>query len=214
MKNFSIFGTLICWFAIIGQFYLSIENRTTTIDETIIRFFSYFTILTNILVAAYFTANLLNKENAIKKFFAKPGVLTAITVYITSLGIIYQFLLRHIWDPKGLQLIVNELLHSVIPILFAVYWWLYENKKSLRWNFIWSWLAYPLIYCIYILIRGSFSNFYPYPFVDVNVLGYQKVIINALFIAFFFALVAVIFIAIAKKIIKKTNIQVNQNPAF
>lgn len=203
MRNFSIFGTLICWFAIIGQFYLSIQNRVSPIDETVIRFFSYFTILTNILVALYFTANLLNKENALKKFFAKPGILTAVTVYITSLGIIYQFLLRHIWDPEGLQFIVNELLHSFIPVLFIIYWWLYEDKKSLKWNFIGSWLIYPLIYCIYILIRGSISNFYPYPFVDVNTLGYQRVIINALFIAVFFVIVAVIFIAIAKSSIKK-----------
>jgi hypothetical protein len=205
MRNFSIFGTLICWFAIIGQFYLSIQNRIAPVDETVIRFFSYFTILTNILVALYFTANLLNKENALKKFFAKPGILTAITVYITSLGIIYQFLLRHIWDPEGLQFIVNELLHSFIPVLFIIYWWLYEDKKSLKWNFIRSWLIYPLIYCIYILIRGSISNFYPYPFVDVNALGYQRVIINALFIAVFFVIIAVIFIAIAKSSIKKNT---------
>jgi len=39
------------WFSLIAQFYLIIINRTTSVGETIIRYFNFFTILTNILVA-------------------------------------------------------------------------------------------------------------------------------------------------------------------
>ncbi|MFZ5976285.1 MULTISPECIES: Pr6Pr family membrane protein [unclassified Hydrotalea] len=34
-----------------------------------------------------------------------------------------------------------------------------------------GWLIYPLLYLVYILIRGSFSGFYPYPFVNVLQIG-------------------------------------------
>ena len=54
-RNLSILFAIIVWFAVLAQFYLIIENRVAPVTETIIRFFSFFTILTNILVAVYFT---------------------------------------------------------------------------------------------------------------------------------------------------------------
>ncbi|HMI79175.1 MAG TPA: hypothetical protein VK484_10285 [Ferruginibacter sp.] len=43
------------WFALIGQFYLIIENRVASLAETITRYFGFFTILTNIIVAVCVT---------------------------------------------------------------------------------------------------------------------------------------------------------------
>jgi hypothetical protein len=84
-----------------------------------------------------------------------------------------------------MQRLVDELLHSVIPILVILFWYLYEPKKSLKYNLSIKWLSYPLIYFIYILLRGNQSGFYPYPFVDVSVLGFAAVIQNALFLSLF-----------------------------
>lgn len=42
-----------------------------------------------------------------------------------------------------------------------------------------KWLIYPQAYLIYIPIRGHFSGFYPYPFVDVSALGMTKVLFNS-----------------------------------
>ena len=204
-KYFLTVGALISWFAIIAQFYLLIENRITSIPETTIRFFSYFTILTNILVALYFTTNLLNKNSKIKLFFQKPGILTAIAVYIAIVGLIYQIVLRHLWEPKGFQMIVDELLHTLIPIEFIIYWLLFEDKKILRWRDILYWLIYPLLYIIYILIRGSFSDFYPYPFINVTELGYKKVAINLFGLLLLFSIFSVFFIGIAKLLAKKAS---------
>jgi hypothetical protein len=38
------------------------------------------------------------------------------------------------------------------------------------------WLAYPLVYLGYTLVRGQIANWYPYPFVDVAHLGYGGVL--------------------------------------
>lgn len=35
---------LTAWFAVIAQFFLAIANRTASVPETVIRFFSFFTI--------------------------------------------------------------------------------------------------------------------------------------------------------------------------
>ena len=55
-NNIDIAGFLLGWIAIIGQFILLIQNRQADIPETIIRFFSFFSILSNILAALYFTS--------------------------------------------------------------------------------------------------------------------------------------------------------------
>ncbi len=47
------------WFALLSQFYLIIEGRVVPVPETIIRYFSFFTILTNLLVAVCATVLLL-----------------------------------------------------------------------------------------------------------------------------------------------------------
>ena len=100
-------------------------------------------------------------------------------------------------EPQGLQAIVDELLHSVIPVLALIYWLLYAPKNKLQWKDILPWLIYPLLYIIYILLRGSGSGFYPYPFIDQKVLGLSKVLANAAWITLLFIIISFFFVALA-----------------
>lgn len=191
-----VFG-LLGWFAVIAQFLLMIDNRVASIFETTIRFFSFFTILTNIIVATYFTLSYFDNKHKLIGV-ARPGTLTAVTVYITVVGLVYQIVLRPLWKPEGLQMIVNELLHTLIPILVILFWYLYENKSSIKYTAILKWLMYPLIYLVFILVRGYFSDFYPYPFVDVVTLGLSKVLLNSIGLVGIFAGFSALFIKIGK----------------
>lgn len=184
------------------QFYLIIENRTASVAETIIRFFSFYTILTNILTAVYFTMRAFKVNR-----FNKPGTLSAITVYITIVGAVYQVLLRHLWQPTGLQMIVDELLHTINPILVIIYWYLYEEKQLVKYRQIISWLVYPLAYLVFILARGAFSNFYPYPFVDVKGIGFLRTLINSGLLLLFFTAISAIFIFVGKQVAGKSAVQ-------
>lgn len=206
---FLAIGTLIGWFAILVQFYLHIENRISPVPESIIRFFSYFTILTNILVALSFSFLLSRPESSWGRFFSRTKTLTAITVYITIVGIVYNTILRFIWSPQGLQRVVDELLHLIIPIYFIIYWVFFVAKSGLRWSNIFSWLIFPFVYLVFILFRGAFSSYYPYPFLDVNKLGYNKVCLNAVGLLIGFLTISLLFVVISKLAIphssKKTS---------
>jgi len=191
-KIAAVFAT-IGWFAVAAQYYLMIESRVMPVMEATIRFLSYFTILTNLLVALYFTLETFRATTP-RPPGQHPGTLTAITVYITVVGLGYQLLLRHVWDPTGLQLVVDELLHSVIPLLMIAYWYLYEHKQGIRYAQVVKWLVYPLLYLVYILLRGWASGFYPYPFVDVSSLGLARVLIHAALFALAFVVLSVGFI--------------------
>ena len=189
---------LIGWFAIIMQYYLMLQNSTLPFEEMTIRFFSYFTILTNLIVVVYFTSHIF--KNPQKTEYS--GMLTAITIYILIVGLIYQFVLRSAWSPTGMQKVVDELLHSVIPILVLSFWFLYENKSGLNNKQIAKWLIYPFIYLLYVLIRGNFSGFYPYPFIDVLTIGFSKVILNSFWILVFFVGLSMLFIRFGKALDK------------
>jgi hypothetical protein len=170
--------TLLGWFALIGQFYLILQNKQASTAETIVRYFSFFTILTNLLVAICVTVLLVAPSLKWGVFFSKATTLTAITVYITIVGLVYNAILRFLWQPKGLQYAVDELLHTVIPLLFIFLWRMWVPRSGLKYKNVWTWLIYPLIYVIYTVIRGAITGYYPYPFIDVTKLGYGIVLVN------------------------------------
>lgn len=198
-KRLALLFAAIAWFAVTAQFVLLIQNRTVSVPETIVRFFSFFTILTNTIVALFFTGQGLNIGRTYK-----PGVLSAITVYIFMVGIVYQVLLRHLWQPKGLQFVIDELLHTINPLLVILYWYLYEEKLLVKYAQIRGWLVYPLVYLVYIIIRGSFSSFYPYPFVNVGELGLVRTLLNSGLLTLFFILISYLLIAMGRKMEKRS----------
>ncbi len=199
-KWVSLVMVILGWMALVGQFYLIILNRATSVGETIIRYFSFFTILTNLLVAFCFTLLLSKSKSRLKLFFSKSTTLTAITVYILIVGMVYNLILRFLWEPRGLQLLVDELLHTVIPLLCLFFWWKYVYPKILKWKDAFPWLIYPLVYIFLVLIRGAISGFYPYPFIDVNTIGYARVLINSGILAIGFLGVSYLFIAIGRNL--------------
>lgn len=202
-KTLAIIFALIAWFAVIEQLVLMLHNSALPASEILIRFFSYFTILTNSLVALYFTMQALNIS-----WTYKPGILTGLTVYIFIVGIVYQLLLRHLWQPAGMQLIVDELLHTLNPLIVLLFWYLYEKKREVKYSLIKFLLIYPLCYLVYILLRGSFSGFYPYPFVNVTELGWMKTLLNSFLLTIFFIFVSWLFIAIGRKMSNKKLLSV------
>ncbi len=195
--------SVIGWFAVLFQLYLIIANRVVSVPETMVRFFSFFTIQSNILVAICFTFLWLKPKSKLGILFLNVKNVTAITLYITIVGLVYNVILRFLWAPLGLQKIVDEVLHLVIPILVLVYWFLFVDKKLLVFKNIFSWLIFPFLYLVYTLIRGHFFQFYPYPFVDVIQLGYKQVFVNSFFMVLAFFIVAFLLVGIGK--ITKNN---------
>lgn len=194
-KFILILGFLLGWFSLIAQFIIMIQNREVGVFDTIVRFFTFFTILSNILVTIYFTSNLINFSS----FFKSYKVQTAITVYISIVAIVYNVILRFIWNPTGLQRIVDELLHVINPIVFVMYWYMAKNEISISYKFIFKILIFPIVYLFTVLLIGNYSNHYPYPFLDINTIGYMSVVINSIGISLLFVLVSLLYVFISNR---------------
>ncbi len=52
---------------------------------------------------------------------------------------------------------------------------------------------------MFIIIRGHFSNFYPYPFVNVSEIGYPQTLINSVLVSLFFLFIMGTLIFIGNK---------------
>jgi len=204
-KILPLFIAVCALLAVVLQLDLMLDKSAQAFTETAIRFFSFFTILTNSLVAGYF---LYISDKILRQKNRQPynrSTLTAITVYITIVGLVYQLLLRHMWQPTGLQKIVDEMLHSLNPALVIIYWLLNRKACVLKYSQIGFWLIYPLAYLAYVLIRGHFSGFYPYPFLDVTSIGMQGVIVNSIGMTVLFIVISMLFVWGARLSVKKTD---------
>ncbi len=157
-----------------------------------VRYISYFTILSNLAVLLVCVSALTGWPS----FFARPAVRGAVTVYIALTGVVYAVLLRDTWEPQGLWRLTDASLHYVVPAVSLLAWLASPDHGTLRWRHAVAWLAFPLLYLVWVLLRGARSGEYPYPFLDAAGLGLSVVLFNAVallgvFLAFGGILVAV-----------------------
>jgi hypothetical protein len=199
---------VLAWLAFAAQTDITIGRmlfRGLSVIEGIERVSSYLTNLTILAVAISFTCVAVRAHSVPGRFFRKPPVLTAVVVYIVFVGVAYNSLLRHLWTPSGYRALLNELLHTVIPLLCAFYWLLFVPRFQLLMRDCLLWLVYPLCYLLMTLWRGSETDFYPYPFIDVSELGYERVLLNTVLLLLGFGVLMGVFIAINHRRARPTS---------
>ncbi len=205
VRAFAIAAALVAWSALVAQLFLSLRLGLANgngLARSLIIYFGYFTILTNLLVACALTAGVIasiaSPPRRLVAFLTRPGVDTAIAVYIVVVGVTYSLLLRHIWAPQGLQWIVDVALHDLMPVAFLVYWWCAVPTNRVGWSDIPLWLAYPAGYFVYSMASGAVLGRYPYPFLDVAEFGVGRVLLNAVGMLAGFIGVAAILVALGR----------------
>lgn len=166
------------FFALLGFSALATEVATLVERDVFspVNFFSYFTVLTNVLVVVTFLASAIALAHG--KRYALSTLRSAVTVYILVVGIGFAVLLSGLdgitftavaWD--------NTVLHYLIPLAVLVDYILDRPLKT-KFTTALLWLAFPLVYLVYTLIRGSIIGWYPYPFLDPTLHGYGPVVIG------------------------------------
>ncbi len=195
----ALLGAVIGWSTLLVRFGLTVQ--TSLVDGNgwgyaIVLYLGYFTILTNWCVTLAFTARLLPRRSPLQQFLTHPQVISAIATAIAIVCIVYFLLLRQLWDPQGLALVLDITLHYAMPAFFLLYWWLAVPRRNVQLRNIPRWLIYPLGYLVYILIRGEITGLYPYPFIDVDTLGYGQALLNSVGILIGFMAIAALLIGL------------------
>lgn len=159
-----------------------------------VNYFGYFTLTTNILCAGILAAHGWNGTSRLSTWLRRPGVATAAATAIIIVGTVYHLILASQWNPQGLDLVVDTMLHTVLPIAFIGFWARSVPRGAVAFAHIPSWIGYPAGYAIYVFIRGELIGAYPYPFIDVAAIGYPAALRNA-------AGIAVVFVALAATLV-------------
>lgn len=190
------------WTAVLVQLYLSLDRALSDGDGLLLglaNYLGYFTILTNILVACVVTVPLLAPQSPAGKRLADPRVSGMTAAAIIVVGIAYHVLLRGTWEPQGVDLFSDTLLHYVVPTLFALYWIVAAPKAGLRFAHLPVMAIYPFAYFIYIVLRGELLGKYPYFFVDVASIGLLASARNAFGILVFYFAVATVLLLVTSR---------------
>ena len=98
-----------------------------------------------------------------------------------------------------MQYIVDELLLTIIPLYTLVYWIVFSTKERIKFSDVAIGLYYPLVYLIFVLVRGRFYNYYLYPFLNIPEIGVGKVRINGILILLLILFIMAILVSIKNR---------------
>ena len=162
-------------FALVFQLVLVIqggvvldETKRFGLGERLWHFVSYFTVQSNILVAA--VAVLLARDPAADGRGFRALRLAAL-LGISVTGVVHFTLLRPLLDLDGADYVADKLLHMVVPALAVLGWALFGPRPRIDRQALVPALAWPIGYLAYVLVAGGISGWYPYPFLDVELEG-------------------------------------------
>lgn len=172
-----IFG-LVGLAALALQYVLMLGTPGMGVGELTLNFFSYFTILTNVLMTLAMLIPAALPDTSVGRALAGPRLRSGVTLYAAVVGLVYHFLLHATWDPQGWLLLVNILLHYVMPAAMVLDWLMFTPKGRLGASDAPRWLAFPLLYGGWTLIHGLTSGWWPYWFINLDALGTIRAAIN------------------------------------
>ncbi len=149
--------------AIVSQLFASSREPSFVAANCL----SYFTIVGNAFAAIVLIVAATTPDS--RRLDVARG---ASTLAMLLIGIVFSVLLA------GLESIMmwwtNAVLHYLMPIVLLVDW-LVTPPRRISARDVLVWLALPLGYVVYTLVRGSLVGWYPYPFLDVATFGPARV---------------------------------------
>jgi hypothetical protein len=157
----------------------------------VLRFVSYFTVQSNVLVllvSAICTLDPLRDSRLLR--IIRLDALVGITVT----GLVHWFLLRPLLDLHGLSYLTDKLLHVAVPLLALGGWLLVRPRELLSVGgtagTVLRALVWPVGWLVYTTLHGAVTGWYPYPFLDVSRHGYGPVALDCLGVAVLFVVLA------------------------
>ena len=178
-------------FALVLQYVLLVRMTLDSIGPLLatVRFFSYFTILSNLLVLLVTATFAFMPESGPGRWLGRG----AVALYIGVTFGIYATILHALWGRQGAQWWADSSLHYAVPVLYLSWWLFAVPHGALRWSDMLRWLLFPLAYECWVFLRGAWVLEYPYPFLDLGVIALPQVLRNCAGVfAVFLALGAVL----------------------
>ena len=166
------------------------ENLVARLPERVLRFFSYFTVQSNLLAAAT-ALSLIARPNRDGRTWRVLRVAALVGMTVTF--VVYTIALRPILQLTGIAKLTDIGFHYIAPMMTIAGWLFFGPWPRIDVESLVRHLAWPSSYLIYILVLGAVTGWYPYPFIDVPRLGYPHALLNALIVTVLLLFVGAVF---------------------
>ena len=156
-----------------------------------LRYFSYFTVESNVLCAVTSAALAVapRRDGAVFRWLRLAAVLG-----IAITGIVYVTLLAPLVHLDGIDAVTDVVFHYLVPVLTVVGWLVLGPRPRTSWRLLWWVLIWPVGWLGYTLPHGAVSGWYPYPFLDASQRGYGPVALTSAGITVLFVLVGALLV--------------------
>lgn len=180
-RGFHAVTALVTWVALILQLSLVflghgvlVADNPPSLAIRVGRFFSYFTIQSNILVAVAASWLALHLQADTRGFRA---IRLAGLIGITVTGVVYFFLLRPLVNLSGWSAVADNLLHVAVPLLAIIGWFAFGprgrvDRTAIRDAFVW-----PVLWLAWTFFIGATTGWFPYPFLNWHTHGAGSVVV-------------------------------------
>ncbi|MCR6625918.1 MAG: Pr6Pr family membrane protein [Pseudoxanthomonas sp.] len=163
----------------------------------LLRFFSYFTVQSNLLVlaAAISLAIRPDRDGPVWRVLRLDALLG-----ITVTGVVSATLLSGLVQHHGIGIWINAGFHQFSPVWTMLGWLLLGPRpridaRTMRWAFVW-----PVAWLVYTMAHGAMTGWYPYPFLNADTLGYGQVSITVAVILVAALATALAFLAVDRRL--------------
>ncbi len=183
---------------------------------------NYYTIQSNILCMAFILAALTANLRSLRRGAADPSfhprLEGAVVFAITVTMLIYRFVLVPYRFSMGSDYAVYSppdlVVHFFVPLLMILDWVLFARKGTFRPYDPVVWLSVPYAYFLFVVVRarlagpiGTTGSAYPYRFIDVEALGWHRVLGNVAVLSLIFLAVGMLFLMIDRVAGRKKKIR-------
>ena len=205
-----IFQTIYCTLGFVG--IVSCFGIFEDITQFRWEFYVYFTNISNFFCIGIMFASLIQ---TIKKKEDSFVTTSPIMKFIGMLGIlltflVFNFMLADNRDPQLNWRIGSLTFHVVLPIMYVADWFLFYERKKVKWYYPLISIAFPLGYATFLLIQAIILKFdssilipttttpliYPYFFVNLDTQGVSGVLMWIGILAVGFAAMGFLFFGI------------------
>ncbi|HEV3235024.1 MAG TPA: Pr6Pr family membrane protein [Candidatus Dormibacteraeota bacterium] len=132
-----------------------------------VNFLSFFTHLSVLFAAGILLYCALSRHHSP----AIDNLRGAAVTYVAITGMVYNTILGGAGDLGSAFGIADSLAHKLIPILVAIDWIVDPPGNRLALRLLPLWLAFPIGFAVYSMLRGAAVGWYPYGFFNPDAVG-------------------------------------------
>ncbi|MGK5550680.1 Pr6Pr family membrane protein [Actinomadura kijaniata] len=154
------FGALALW-----TMAFCFAARHPSVDA--VDFFSYFTVLSNVIGGG---ALLAGAVPGWRDTAWADGLRGAAALYLVITGAVYALVLD-----GPVTTWAGWVQHRIMPVVAPLDWLALAPRRLPARRTLACWLAFPLLYLVYVLAHGAATHWYPYPFLDARRHGLEIV---------------------------------------